>query len=250
MSNGGWLIGIDDTDNLESRGTGHRARCLAAELEQAGLGTVTGVTRHQLLVDDAIPYTSHNSSACLSVAPGERPDRQGVVALCRDFLKREAAEGSDVGLCIATQSTAMRARDFGLRAQRQVLQRTEAESLAAAAEILLEGLTGTHLGKIGALAAVGLHSFGDDGRYLWVRGIRDLEDRTLALGELLKQTGVDAVTTMDGDSLADRGANINLGSWPRPVRVSGKAILLVEKFNGAYAHWQVVSKETIKAFRP
>ncbi|MBI2994080.1 MAG: hypothetical protein HYY48_07895 [Gammaproteobacteria bacterium] len=250
MSNSGWLIGVDDTDNLDSRGTGYRARCLAAELEQAGLGTMTGVTRHQLLVDDAIPYTSHNSSACLGLVPRQGLDRKEVIALCREYLKREAAEGSDVGLCVATHMTAMRARDFGLQAQRRILQRNEAESLAGTADIFLEGLTGTHLGEIGALAAVGLHSFGDDGRYLWVRGIRELEDCTLALGELLEQTGVDAVTTMDGDSLSDRGTSIRLGSWPRPVRVSGKAVLLVERGNGADAHWQVVGKETIKAFRP
>ena len=47
------LIGIDDTDNLESRGTGYRARMLARHLGEAQLGTVTGITRHQLLVDDA-----------------------------------------------------------------------------------------------------------------------------------------------------------------------------------------------------
>ena len=38
-----YLIGIDDTDNLESRGTGFRARCLGAELTDAGLARVDGV---------------------------------------------------------------------------------------------------------------------------------------------------------------------------------------------------------------
>ena len=32
-----YLIGIDDTDNLESRGTGFRARQLSARLDEAGL---------------------------------------------------------------------------------------------------------------------------------------------------------------------------------------------------------------------
>lgn len=64
------LIGIDDTDNPYTPGTGRRARALLHELQAAGLGSPAGATRHQLLVDDRIPYTSHNSSACL---PGGAP---------------------------------------------------------------------------------------------------------------------------------------------------------------------------------
>lgn len=60
------LVGIDDTDDHWSPGTGRRARALLHELAAAGLGAPAGATRHQLLVDDRIPYTSHNSSACLA----------------------------------------------------------------------------------------------------------------------------------------------------------------------------------------
>lgn len=60
------LVGIDDTDNAYTPGTGRRARALLRELAAAGLGAPAGATRHQLLVDDRIPYTSHNSSACLA----------------------------------------------------------------------------------------------------------------------------------------------------------------------------------------
>jgi hypothetical protein len=44
------LIGIDDTDNLESRGTGYRVRQLANWLAENQLGAQR-ITRHQLLVD-------------------------------------------------------------------------------------------------------------------------------------------------------------------------------------------------------
>jgi hypothetical protein len=57
------LIGIDDTDNLESRGTGYCVRQLANWLSEKNLVVPLGITRHQLLVDPRIPYTSHNSSA-------------------------------------------------------------------------------------------------------------------------------------------------------------------------------------------
>ncbi len=244
------LIGIDDTDNLTSRGTGHRARGLARALEQQGLAVVNCVTRHQLLVHDDIPYTSHNSSACISVRPTGHTDLAGVMDLCRDFLLQAAADGSDVGLCAAPAATAARVRDFGRSAQTRVLQRTDAEELALKERITLEGLTGDHQGKIGALAAIGLHSGGDDGRYLWLRGIRELEEETVALGDLQKMTGIEVFRTLAGVNVDDPEQTIYLGPWPRPVRDGGKATLLLEKSHGADADWMVLDKDSIKAYRP
>ena len=43
------LIGIDDTDNKDSRGTGYNSRQLAAAIESNNLGKVHGITRHQYL---------------------------------------------------------------------------------------------------------------------------------------------------------------------------------------------------------
>ena len=48
-------IGIDDTDNLNSVGTGRVARGLARSLVEAGFGDSLGVSRHQLLVHPDIP---------------------------------------------------------------------------------------------------------------------------------------------------------------------------------------------------
>ncbi|MGH8629408.1 MAG: hypothetical protein ACREU7_01410 [Burkholderiales bacterium] len=244
------LIGLDDTDNETSRGTGYRARCLARELERAGLGIVAGVTRHQLLVDDAIPYTSHNSSACLSLTPRQRDGLPAIIQCCRSFLLGSAADGSDVGLCAASAARAANVQEFGRSAQREVLQRAQAEELARVEEIFLEGLTGDHQGKIGALAAVGLYSSGDDGRYIWVKGIRELEDETVSLRDLRRMTGVEVIRTFDGVLVNDGAAMIQLGPWPRPIRESGKATLLVEKNHGGDARWKVVDKEAIKACRP
>lgn len=244
------LVGIDDTDNLTSRGTGHRARGLARTLAQAGLGDIGGVTRHQLLVDDAIPYTSHNSSACVVLDPAPGSDIGAIMDCCRAFLLDAAAEGSDVGLCAAPVSIAADVREFGRAAQTRVLKRSDAEDLAVRAGIPLEGLTGDHGGKIGALAAIGLHSTGDDGRYLWLRGIRELEEETVALGELRQMTGIDVYRTLAGFEVTDPAQMIYLGPWPRPVRDAGRATLLLEECHGTDADWKVLDKESIKAFRP
>ncbi len=96
-----YYIGIDDTDNLESRGTGHRARQLGAMLQDAGIARLLSITRHQLLVHQDIPYTSHNSSACLLMDCDAAKESE-LKTFCREFLLSESAPGSDAGLCIAS----------------------------------------------------------------------------------------------------------------------------------------------------
>src|SRR5579872_5433563 len=61
------LVGSDDTDNLDSPGTGYLSRQLGGLIDASGVGRVRDITRHQLLFDRRIPYTSHNSSLCLRV---------------------------------------------------------------------------------------------------------------------------------------------------------------------------------------
>jgi hypothetical protein len=240
------LIGMDDTDNLDSRGTGYRARQLAERLRESKLAQTVGVTRHQLLVDDRIPYTSHNSSACVAVRPACGQDT--LTAYCRDFLLEIAAEGSDAGLCIATEAQAERVAAFGRRAQSAVLEQSDATNLAARHEIHLEGLTGTRQGVIGALAAVGLHADGNDGRYLWNRGLRELAEQTMTLGALRDSTNIDRISQTDGAEITDAEAVIELGPWPRTVRIDKQSVLLVERLNGK--RYKVLDKDIIKSIRP
>src|SRR5258707_11158358 len=92
------LIGVDDTDNLTSAGTGRLVQALLAAMEAEGLGTGVGATRHQLFVDPRIPYTSHNSSACLAWSATSHGD--DVVRFVAHFLEAECAPGSDPGLAV------------------------------------------------------------------------------------------------------------------------------------------------------
>lgn len=245
------LVGIDDTDNLDTRGTGYRARTLARGLADAGLAEMRGITRHQLLVDPRIPYTSHNSSACLQLAA--RASEDEIETYCREFLLEVAAVGADVGLCVATPDAAAHVVDYALSAQREVLDRERARATAAAAGIRLTGLTGTHGGIIGALAGVGLFMQGDDGRYLWLKRLRELGGGVHEVGALRAQTGLDAVRTFNGDTAGDclpDTARVTLGEWARPVRVAGLSVLLVENTTDGSHDYVVADKQRIKRFRP
>lgn len=239
-------IGIDDTDTPDTRGTGFRARELAQRLREHGLAQTIGVTRHQLLVDDRVPYTSHNSAACIAVEPACAIG--ALMDFCRDYLLEIAADGSDVGLCIADEQQAGRAVRFGKTAQTALVTQQEARETAGQYAIRLEGLTGDYQGIIGALSAVGLFADGNDGRYLWTRGLREHKDQTLSLADLRGISNIDRVGLLDGGTLDEDGAMIALGPWPRAVRIDKQSVLLVEKLNDA--SYKVLDKDVIKSVRP
>ncbi len=240
------LIGVDDTDNLESRGTGYRARCLGERLEAEGLAHVESITRHQLLVDPRIPYTSHNSSACL-VAEAASGRLDQLAGFCRDYLLRESAPGADAGLCVAAWERVDQAvQAFGRLAKQDVLTHAAALELAQRAGIGLEGLTGTGGGVIGALAGVGLRVEGRDGRGLWLRGLRELTG--ICTEAQLRQAvpGLDGVESVGGQSVLP-SARIDVNDWPRPILRAGRVILLVEEANGDdNCEWRAARKDLIK----
>lgn len=242
------LIGIDDTDNLESRGTGFRARQLGARLAEAGIGTVRGITRHQLFVHPSIPYTSHNSSACLDVdlEPTRFADARD---FCRHYLASESADGSDAGLCMAWfDEVTDDVVDFGRSAKERIVTRDHALALAGRRGVHLEGITGDHMGVIGALAAAGLRRGGHDGRFIWLEGVRELTGTSTA-GTLLATTGIDSIESVDGRPLPPE-AHVGVDPWPRPVLLHGRAVLLVEKCEGENerSSWRILSKEDIRRY--
>jgi hypothetical protein len=240
-----YYIGIDDTDNLESRGTGHRARQLGTMLEAAEIARLICITRHQLLVHKDIPYTSHNSSACLLMECDPVKEAE-LTAFCRDFLLKESAPGSDAGLCIAAATAINHTiENWGTNAKKIVLDKPLAHELANFHNIFLEGLTGEKIGVIGALAAIGLRHAGNDGRVLWLPLLRETEG-IFTSEELKKRLTVDRITTKEGIEIRN-GDTIRADNWIRPVMRENKITLIVEKSedHGQY-EWQHVPKEYIK----
>lgn len=243
-----YLIGIDDTDNLTSRGTGFRARSLGALLAAEGVAEPLGITRHQLLVDPRIPYTSHNSSLCLMV--DAEPAACGrITHLCRDYLLRKSAPGSDAGLCFAEFASLQPAlAAFGTRAKREVVTKDQAIALARQASVLLEGLTGDGGGVIGALAAVGLRATQHDGRFVWLPGVREMSG-VLSADTILHTTAIDEIRSLSGVRVTgpDR---IETSPWPRPVLLEGQAVLLVQRteHSDASHDWHLAAKDIIKQY--
>ncbi len=220
------FVGLDDTDNAESRGTGQLARMIAAEL--AGTYRVLGVTRHQLLVDPRVPCTRNNSSATVVLDGNGTVDLSALADRVREVMLGDFQPGSDPGLCIAGPVPAAVVA-FGRRAQRQLLTQAEARALAAAHDLKLLGLGGTQDGVIGALAAVGLAASGQDGRYVLVGRSRELTG--LQPVEVLLRSGIAAVQTLDGEPVTSGLVAVDK---LRPARRGGEPIAVVQ---WAGDHW-------------
>ncbi|NLA38127.1 MAG: ABC transporter substrate-binding protein [Methanomicrobiales archaeon] len=220
-------LGIDDTDTLESRGTGRLARMIAAELARSY--PVTGVTRHQLYVHPSIPYTSHNSCAVIHIQ--DAGNGADIFSAAKELMLSDFIEGSDPGICVATTpEIGYEIRTFGLTAKKSVVTQGQARGLARAAGIRLKGLGGTEDGVIGALAGIGLAASANDGRFIIKGAIRNLQG-TQAVDAILA-SGVDQVMTRDG-AVVDEGL-VALRKFPKPAFIGGKAILFVEPVDGVY----------------
>lgn len=242
------LVGIDDTDNLESRGTGFRARELASLLMSEGLAQVRGISRHQLYVHPDIPYTSHNSALCLDIN-WSGGDLQNLAEYARFYLERTSAPGSDAGFCIAPFDRIGEATmAFGRNAKAMVLNKAQARALSQATGFHLEGVTGDHGGIIGSIACTGLRKTGHDGRFVWVKGVRGLDGITTA-EHLINMTGIDLLQPSCGGNVraSDR---IDVSPWPRPVLLNHKAVLLIEKMEDkdAGCEWKIVPREGTKHY--
>lgn len=220
------FIGLDDTDNLESRGTGHLARQIATNL--ASDFHVVGVLRHQLLVDPSIRYTSHNSSKSVVLDADGKVDLAALVERVRLMMLADYQQGSDPGLCVA-RVVPPTVIEFGQRAKREVLTQAQARELAAAHGILLAGLGGDEGGVIGALAAVGLAASGEDGRYVMVGRSRELQG--LQPVSAVLAAGIAAVQTTDGQQVV---VGLIQSDKVRPARRGGRPVLVVEQSGGEW----------------
>jgi hypothetical protein len=217
-------------------GTGRLARELGAHLESEGLTRLLGVVRHQLLVDPRIPYTSHNSPACLILKAN--PDGNGLLGRIFDeaseYVSAHSAQGSDPGVCLVEKKgVAAGVVRFGRRAGSEVLNKAQALGLAEQLGIPLRELGGTGDGVIGALAAVGLTKEGNAGRFLefacgeLAGGLRRFGEHVEA--RVLMRMGIRLLSVSRNGEAVPAQAAIATGGWVRPRLIAGRAVLLVEQ---------------------
>lgn len=255
------FVCIDDTDDLtKETSTGAVSEAIANELQRRyGNALRAGITRHQLLLDERVPYTSHNSSMCFDISLPRGCVRE-VVEVCWECTRRMRAKTANPGICVmAASDEAGRYRDlvaFGERAKADYISVDEARAMAETLpELVLEGEGETAQGMVGALAGVGLRFGGEDGRF---RGKWDMTAfpaslkfdgaNTATVAECaasFAQRGIDArFVDFDGAPLPD-GDRVILIADAKPILRGGAFTLVCErKLNGS---WRPCTKKSFIA---
>lgn len=223
-------IGLDDTDNKTSRGTGNLARAVAASL--SGNYMVRGVTRHQLLVDPRVPSTSHNSCNVVHLLTDGDIDLAALADAVQAVMLADFQPGSDPGLCVA-QAVTPEMVAFGRRAKTELVTQAEARDIAERRGCVLRGLGGTQDGVIGALAGVALAATGEDGRFVLVGRSRELAG--VQPVQAILEHGIAQVRTTDGVSL--QGGLVETGGKLRPALRGNQPVLVVKPQEGNPSIW-------------
>lgn len=199
-----FLLCVDDTDDLtKSTSTGTIAELISNEVQAMGGRIEKGITRHQLLLDDGIDYTSHNSSMCFA-AEIDDSKLQDIKLAAERILMDNAAAEADPGVCICNLAQ-LNDPDglivFGLKAQNEILTKAQAYQVAAkVGGVWLHEFGGTGNGVIGALAGVGLRLCGNDGTFRGKMG-KGVANVTMNAGELAVKLQADAIMTLTGERL-------------------------------------------------
>lgn len=244
------LLCIDDTDSIDSRGTGELAENIANAIEGSGWGKTSSVTRHQLLLHKDIPYTSHNSSMCFE-AEIEEKYLNNIVDYASDYLKNESEPESDPGLCVVVIDRLKdnnKLIEFGYKAKRAVLTKGNAYDLAKELDIHLSEHGGSGQGVIGALAGTGLRLSGNDG---WFKGSHKVfpSNCIIKVLELCSHNNIDKVRSIDGKYLDDY-EEIILGKLVKTMLIEGKAVILVDEadIKCEAAKWKTCSKKQLMKY--
>ncbi|OPY05663.1 MAG: hypothetical protein A4E66_02393 [Syntrophus sp. PtaB.Bin001] len=228
-------IGFDDTDNAESAiGTGKLARHFEELLPEKC--HIWGVVRQQLLVDPGIPYTSHNSSACVILDIPDSSFVEVILERACEHIERESLPGSDPGLCLATEGhpDLPGLIAFGQRCTEKIV--TQREAMEVAKEIHLSGHGGTNGGIIGAAAAVGLSASGWSGRFIEFGNLRAHPVEVSV--STLTQCSI-SVVSLDRDAIVPHPEDtVFTKGWLRPRLWGQEAVLpVVQKGKG---EWEIL----------
>jgi hypothetical protein len=234
-------VGFDDTDTVDSdRGTGKLARWFEDELPKSC--RLWGVVRQQLLLDNSIPYTTHNSSACAIVDCSDSLPMDDLISRAVHHIEHHFIQGSDPGLCIASENNPdlLKLIDFGRSCTSRVV--TQKDALRATDGLHLSGHGGSNDGIIGAAAAVGLTAQGWGGRFIEFGRLRDFPDR-VRVSEL-EQSGI-AVVSIDRDARFPTFQDlVDTKGWLRPRLWGGRPVLPVIPRDGNL--WETVEERKRK----
>jgi hypothetical protein len=166
-----FLLGIDDTDSAQTADTSALALHLGHQLEHKMLARLVNISSHQLLQSPSILHTGENVTCCL-LLDADMDKTRDIDLVCREILHRESSPIANPGYALAAWNQFdPELVVWGKKAKINLLQRSDAISLARRCGISVAGINGSGAGVIGALAAIGLRYEGNDGCIRWMPGL-------------------------------------------------------------------------------
>lgn len=227
------FVGFDDTDAAGAdRGTGKLARWFENRLPEGV--RMWGAVRQQLPVLEGIPYTSHNSSACL-ILESEDPVRlDDIIDRAAAHILENFIEGSDPGLCVvpAGSPSIEALMAFGREASNRIVSQKEA--MQAVNGEHLSGHGGTNDGIIGAAAGVGLTMSGWSGRFIEFNDLRQYDMRVSV--HALEANGIQVLSVDRNAMVPGRDDVVDTRDWLRPRLWGFRPILPVRNIGAGC--WQ------------
>ena len=223
---------IDDTDELGGEiSTGEISEQLRAYVHEK-YAPCSLVTRHQLFIDDAIPYTSHNSSMCFTTHL-TLEQKEDLIAFAIKHLESVCAPSSQPGLCVGFEETLVNPQaliQFGEDAKCKVLTKEAAYTMARLQNLHLSEHKNGGQGVIGALAGIGLRLQGNDGR---VKGKIKLKQSHISVKELLALDEISAVC-LSNQEVLPLDAIVCINEALKTVWLNHAPVLLVAKTEEGY----------------
>ncbi len=160
------LVCIDDTDGPGFRSTARLALSILELL--APRYRCHSLTTHPHFLGGAPSWKERgNHSACMRFVDEPGLDLGELVHEIRCLILEDLVPGSNPGLC-AGRHFDPEVLAFAQRSRSERLGLDEARALATESELTLEGLAGSGLGMIGALAGAGMAAAGGPGTYLQI----------------------------------------------------------------------------------
>lgn len=232
-----YLLGIDDTDSVETFQTTDLTFNLGRHLEEQGLAKMIHLSCHHLYCD-GIPdeNTPTSTASCLTLEANPGNQRE-LDLVCREVLLRDSAPGSNAGYVLASwQQFDHEIVLWGKSAKTKCLKRQDALQIARRCGLGAAGILGSGIGVIGALAAVGLRFDGNDGWIYWMPGLHDLKGiyTQVQLTQFIHFDKIESQRhshpAFDDRILFDKPA--------KPLLVEGKVLLPVKAVrNNEEYHW-------------
>lgn len=229
---------VDDTDDLSgSTSTGYVAEQLALSVVDLGGSIISGITRHQLLIAEGVPYTSHNSAMCFMANLPEGAEEE-FLAKAYIIVERESVAAADPGLCVVylpnnelVQNNLQEMKridsliEYGETVQNRICTKETAYAIADSVPwVHLSEHGGTGDGIIGALAGVGLRLSGDDGRFRGKWNLREMLgmdcdycEAALFCKRMSELTGGKTQVVDPGGNAIESGMLVALANKAKPI---------------------------------